>query len=223
MVELIEAHANLCWTPVSIAEIVAGLRKSEDEAIADLFLLLEALPLTTDVGRHRHRRTPDEAGAGRITCTGILVSQGRHVPLQRHEGVRHVVVDAIARRQEGDAVRRGSLVDSLRRRVLAEWTMGRLREYGTGHDDDLRPTMPSHWGEVSAPRERVRLPKTSALVTGWDRTLCQPECHRFEVVGIRTQPTFAFGNPVALPKTLQGGPVGTRTPYDVTPSGKFLV
>ena len=51
MIVLIEAHADLCWTPVSIAEILAGSRKSEDDAIADLFLLLEALPLTTDVGR----------------------------------------------------------------------------------------------------------------------------------------------------------------------------
>ena len=51
MVELIEAHADLCWTPVSIAEILAGSRKNEEEATADLFLLLEALPLTTDVGR----------------------------------------------------------------------------------------------------------------------------------------------------------------------------
>ena len=51
MVELIEAHADLCWTAVSIAEILAGSRKSEDDAIADLFVLLEALPLTTDVGR----------------------------------------------------------------------------------------------------------------------------------------------------------------------------
>ena len=51
LVALIEAHADLCWTPVSIAEILAGSRKNEDEAIADLFLLLEALPLTSDVGR----------------------------------------------------------------------------------------------------------------------------------------------------------------------------
>ena len=51
MVALIEMHADLCWTPVSIAEILAGSRKSEDEAIADLFLVLEALPLTTDDGR----------------------------------------------------------------------------------------------------------------------------------------------------------------------------
>ena len=51
MVALIEAHADLCWTPVSIAEILAGSRTGEDEAIAELFLLLEALPLTSAVGR----------------------------------------------------------------------------------------------------------------------------------------------------------------------------
>ena len=51
MVALIEAHADLCWTPVSIAEILAGSRKSEAEAIADLFLLIETLPITSDVGR----------------------------------------------------------------------------------------------------------------------------------------------------------------------------
>ena len=51
MVQLVEAHADVCWTPVSIAEILAGSRKGEDEAIADLFLVLEALPITSDVGR----------------------------------------------------------------------------------------------------------------------------------------------------------------------------
>ena len=51
MVELIDAHADVCWTPVSIAEILAGSRKGEDEAITELFLLLEALPITSDVGR----------------------------------------------------------------------------------------------------------------------------------------------------------------------------
>ena len=51
MIALIEAHEDLCWTPVSIAEILAGARASEDEAIGDLFLMLEALPITTDVGR----------------------------------------------------------------------------------------------------------------------------------------------------------------------------
>jgi serine/threonine-protein kinase len=44
----------------------------------------------------------------------------------------------------------------------------------------------------------------------------------FASVSVTTQPAFAFGNPVPLPKTLQGGPAGTRTPYDVTPDGRFV-
>ena len=51
MLDLIQSHADLCWTPVSIGEILAGSRKSEEDGISDLFLLLEALPLTADVGR----------------------------------------------------------------------------------------------------------------------------------------------------------------------------
>ncbi len=51
LLELIEQHADLCWTPVSIAEILAGSRKGGDEPIADVFLLVEVLPLTADIGR----------------------------------------------------------------------------------------------------------------------------------------------------------------------------
>jgi Tol biopolymer transport system component len=43
-----------------------------------------------------------------------------------------------------------------------------------------------------------------------------------EAVGITTQPTFAFGKPMALPRLIQGGPPGTRTPYDVMPDGRLL-
>ena len=51
VIALIEAHADLAWTPVSIAEILAGSQKGEEKAIGDLFLLLETLPITSDVGR----------------------------------------------------------------------------------------------------------------------------------------------------------------------------
>jgi predicted nucleic acid-binding protein len=51
MIALIESHADLCWTPVSIAEILAGSRKSEEGQIAELFLVLEALPLTVEIGQ----------------------------------------------------------------------------------------------------------------------------------------------------------------------------
>ena len=36
---------------MSIAEILAGSQKGEEKAIGDLFLLLETLPITSDVGR----------------------------------------------------------------------------------------------------------------------------------------------------------------------------
>ena len=101
-----------------------------------------------------HRRTPDEARTGRITCAGVVVSEGRPASVQRHEGVRRVVVDVLAAGQEGDAVRRGPLVESHRRGVLARWAMGGLREHRTGHDDDLRPAISSHGRQVSALRER---------------------------------------------------------------------
>jgi len=47
---LIEEHAELFWTPVS-TEIFAGVRKDEEEAVANLFVLLESLPMTPAVGR----------------------------------------------------------------------------------------------------------------------------------------------------------------------------
>ena len=55
--------------------------------------------------RHGHGRTPHEAGAGRITCAGVVVSEGRPAAVQHHEGVRRVVVDVLAAGQEGDALR----------------------------------------------------------------------------------------------------------------------
>ena len=41
-----------------------------------------------------------------------------------------------------------------------------------------------------------------------------------EVVEIMTEPRFAFGKPVPVPRLIQGGPPGTPTPYDVMPDGR---
>ena len=41
-----------------------------------------------------------------------------------------------------------------------------------------------------------------------------------EAVGITTEPRFAFGKPVPVPRLIQGGPPGTPTPYDVIPDGR---
>jgi len=48
---LIEDHAELFWSPVSIAEIFAGVRTAEEDAAPNLFVLLESLPVTPAVGR----------------------------------------------------------------------------------------------------------------------------------------------------------------------------
>jgi len=49
--ELLDSHSELYWTPVSIAEIYAGVRKNEEEATANLFLLLEPVAISADTGR----------------------------------------------------------------------------------------------------------------------------------------------------------------------------
>src|SRR5689334_16901047 len=49
--KLLEAHSELFWTPVSVAEIFAGVRKGEDHAAGNLFLLLEPITLSAEHGR----------------------------------------------------------------------------------------------------------------------------------------------------------------------------
>jgi hypothetical protein len=45
---------------------------------------------------------------------------------------------------------------------------------------------------------------------------------RFEAISVRTQPTFAFGNAVAVPRPFRTAPSNSRTLYDITPGGKFV-
>ncbi len=49
--ELISGGNGLSWTPVSVAEIYAGVRKGEENQIENLFLVLETLPLSVKIGR----------------------------------------------------------------------------------------------------------------------------------------------------------------------------
>jgi predicted nucleic acid-binding protein len=51
LLKLLEGGHNLLWTPVSIAEIFAGARKSESARIETLFLILETLPISVAIGR----------------------------------------------------------------------------------------------------------------------------------------------------------------------------
>ena len=49
-----------------------------------------------------------------------------------------------------------------------------------------------------------------------------PRAGGFEAVSITTQPTFVFGNPVAVPHPFQLGPIGARRAYDLAPDGRFM-
>jgi predicted nucleic acid-binding protein len=51
LLKLLESGHNLLWTPVSIAEIFAGARKSESARIETLFLILETLQISATIGR----------------------------------------------------------------------------------------------------------------------------------------------------------------------------
>lgn len=49
--ELMEKGNALVWTPVSVAEIYAGVRRGEENQIENLFLVLEILPVSAEIGR----------------------------------------------------------------------------------------------------------------------------------------------------------------------------
>lgn len=48
---LLEEGNALVWTPVSVTEIFAGARKGEEDQLENLFLALEALTLSPEIGR----------------------------------------------------------------------------------------------------------------------------------------------------------------------------
>jgi serine/threonine-protein kinase len=49
-----------------------------------------------------------------------------------------------------------------------------------------------------------------------------PRITGFEAVSVTTQPAFAFGNAVAVPKLLLMAGAGLRTPYDIAPDGRLV-
>ncbi len=55
VIRLLDAGDSLIWTPVSVAEIFAGIRKSEEERVERLFLILDMLVLSGEIGRKAGR------------------------------------------------------------------------------------------------------------------------------------------------------------------------
>ena len=55
---------------------------------------------------------------------------------------------------------------------------------------------------------------------GWH--FLNPKITGFEAVSVTTQPTFAFGNAVVVPKLFLMAGAGLRTPYDIAPDGRLV-
>ena len=55
VMNLLESGQNLLLTPVSVAEIFAGARKTESARLETLFLILETLPISEMVGKEAGR------------------------------------------------------------------------------------------------------------------------------------------------------------------------
>jgi hypothetical protein len=49
-----------------------------------------------------------------------------------------------------------------------------------------------------------------------------PKVTGFEAVSVTTQPTFAFGNAMSVPKLFLMAGATLRTPYDITPDGRIV-
>jgi len=48
---ILDQQSELFWTPVSIAEIYAGVRKNEESRTANLFILMESIDITIAHGK----------------------------------------------------------------------------------------------------------------------------------------------------------------------------
>lgn len=92
---LLDQGEVLTWTPVSVAEIFAGVRKGEEAQIDNLFLVLEALPLSAEIGKkagqylHRYSKSHgvelgDALVAGTAYCTGVPLwtLNKKHYPMR---------------------------------------------------------------------------------------------------------------------------------------------
>lgn len=51
VIRLLDDGESLLWTPVSVAEIFAGVRRSEEGRVEGLFLVLDPLVLSAEIGR----------------------------------------------------------------------------------------------------------------------------------------------------------------------------
>ena len=76
---LVERGNVLNWTPVSVAEIYAGVRKGEENRIENLFLVLEALPLSAEIGTKAGRYLHAYSKSHRVELGDALIAATAYV------------------------------------------------------------------------------------------------------------------------------------------------
>jgi len=69
----------LAWTPVSVAEVHAGLRAREEFVISDLLRVLHCLPLDIRVGRKAGRYVQEFRRSHGVELADALVAAAAHV------------------------------------------------------------------------------------------------------------------------------------------------
>ena len=73
-----EGHI-LVWTPVSIAEIFAGVRKSEEELVEGLLLVLESVQITQEIGKKAGEYLKDFAKSHHVEVADALIAATCHI------------------------------------------------------------------------------------------------------------------------------------------------
>lgn len=72
--ELLDRGEILVWTPISVAEIFAGLRRNEEVRIQNLFSILETLPLGAEAGRKAGHYLSTYSKSHNVTLGDALIA-----------------------------------------------------------------------------------------------------------------------------------------------------
>jgi predicted nucleic acid-binding protein len=103
IVDLLERKTSLIWTPVSIAEIFAGVRETEKARANKLFLVLDMLPISAPIGKrageylHKYAKSHNVelgdaliAASAQISGLPLWTLNKKHYPMK---DIRHYAPD----------------------------------------------------------------------------------------------------------------------------------
>jgi predicted nucleic acid-binding protein len=107
ILDLLERGTSLVWTPVSIAEIFAGVRETEKAQVNKLFLVLDTLPISAPIGRrageylHKYAKSHNVelgdaliAASAQVSSLPLWTLNKKHYPMK---DIRHYAPDHLLR------------------------------------------------------------------------------------------------------------------------------